>query len=494
MPDYILEPLDTDSDVIYQNFVDYINQSFPDWQPSEGQLDVMIARYFAMQAAFTADMATRVQRAIFRYFGSSLANIPPLSGSQATALVHFVIVDVNVPPVDHSMPLGTLVALTDSDGDNIAFSLSADLTAPAGTTEVEVTVQALDLGEDGNNITGTVQMIEQVDWIQTAYVAGFSSGGSDPEEDSVYIERLSNNLALMAPRPILADDFTVFAQNVPGVWRAAVLDNFRPGIREVQTITSNYTTGTWTATFNGKVTAPIPAHATAANVRDAMGLLPNFDVEDGDFTGGPLGTLPITITFKGKYVYTDVPAITATTTGLSGGTSFTIVETTKGTPYALDMENAIAISAVDSSGNPLAPDIKQTLIDYLASTRAQNFIITFVDPAYHTIDVTYTAHALRYQDSDSVETAVNNSLAYYLDPSQWGMYPNQAQSRIWTLQPMVRYLELTTIIENTSGVDYIDSLAFALDGGTMDATNKSFTGPFSLTRPGTFNGTINLPV
>jgi hypothetical protein len=493
MPDYILEPLDTDAEEIFQGFVDYVNQSFPDWQPSEGQLDVIIARYFAMQAAFTADMATRVQRAIFRYFGSSLAGIPPLAGSQSTAIVHFVIFDVNVPPVDHFLPLGTLVALTNDNGDSIAFSLTIDLVAPAGTTESEIEVRALDLGEDGNGITGTVEMIEQVDWIQTAWVVGYSANGSDPEDDDVYIQRLSDNLALMAPRPILADDFAVFAQNIPGVWRASVLDNFRPGTQEVQTITSNYTGGTWTANFNGLITAPIPAKATAANVRDAMALLANFDIEDGDFAGGPLGTAPITITYKGKYVYMDVPMLTAVTSGLTGGSSFTIVETKKGTAYALDMENAIAISAIDESGNPLSAEVKAELIAYLQSTRAQNFVITYVDPAYHTVDVTYTAHALRYQDPNSVETAINGSLAYYLDPSQWGMYPNQAQSRIWNLQPMVRYLELTTIIENTTGVDYTSSLTFALDGGAMNSSDKSFTGPFSLTRPGNFNGTIVLP-
>jgi len=108
--------------------------------------------------------------------------------------------------------------------------------------------------------------------------------------------------------------------------------------------------------------------------------------------------------------------------------------------------------------------------------------------------VTYSARVLRYQDPDSVETAINTSLPYYLDPSQWCVYPNQAQARIWSLKTMVRYLELTTIVENTSGVDYTESLTFALDGGTMNNSDKSFTGPFSLTRPGTFNGTIDLPV
>src|SRR4051794_13148578 len=87
--DYILEPLDTDPDAIFVSFTEFMQQYFPDWEASEGQLDVIIARYFSMQTAFTADMASRVLRAIYRYFGSSLAGIPPLAGSPAIATIHF---------------------------------------------------------------------------------------------------------------------------------------------------------------------------------------------------------------------------------------------------------------------------------------------------------------------------------------------------------------------------------------------------------------------
>lgn len=499
MADYIIEPLDTDAESIYQDFIEFVKVAFPDWEPSEGQLDIIIARYFSMQAAFTADMASRVQRAIYRYFGASLANIPPLPGSEARALIHFNIDDPSDTPVDRTLPFDTLVGLTDRDGDVQIFALIDDLEITAGETEGEVQAQAVELGAAGNNITGTVELIELVDWISSASVVGASSGGSDPEPDDVYIQRLTDNLALMAPRPILAEDFAVYAQNIPGVWRAAVIDNFRPGVLEVQTLSSNYTTGTFKVTFTSPLgianqTAGIPAQATASQLRDAMGLLGNFDITDADFAGGPLGINPITITYKGKYGYTNVASVVIDTSLLSGGSTFTVAQTTAGVAYGTDQENSVAVSAVDEEGNPLDALVKQNLINYLESTRSQNFVITFVDPAYHQVDITYVARALKNQDPDSVKSAVDIGFQDFLSPSQWGVYPYQAESRVWILQPTIRYLELTTVLENTPGVDYTQSLTFNLDGGAMSTADKNFSGAFSLTRPGTINGTINLPI
>lgn len=490
MADYILEPLDTDNEIIFQDFVEFVQQYFPEWEASEGQLDVIIARYFSMQAAFVADMASRVERAIYRYFGASLAGVPPLPGSAATALVHFDIYDPSIPPVDRTLPGGTLVGLTDRDGDIQMFATLDEAVVPAGDATIELQTQAIELGAISNNISGTVVLIEQIDWISNANVVGVSSGGSDPEEDDVYMERLTQNLGLMAPRPILAQDFAVMALNVPGVWRASVLDNFRPGNMEVQRLTSNYTGGTWTLNFLGKVTPAIPAAATAINVRDAMSTLTNFDITDADFSGGPLPATPITITFKGKYAYQDVAAITVVTTGLTGGSSFTVAEVTKGTVYALDQGNAIGISAVDEAGGPLDATTKQNLIDYLAQMRAQNFIITFVDPAYYPIDVTYAGHAFSGADPAAVKTNIDDSLFFYMSPEQYGQVPYQSASRTWFRNPTVRYLELTTVAENTPGLDYLDSLTFAMAGGAASTADKSFSAPFALTIPGAINGTV----
>jgi len=493
MTDYLFEPLDTDSEAIYQDFVDFVQQYYPDWNPSEGQLDVIIARYYAMQAAFVADMASRVQRAIFRYFGSSLAGIPPLAGTPARALLHFNISDPATPPVNRTLPYGTEVALTDLDGDTQIFALDDDLNILAGATYGEVQAEAVELGATGNNITGTIELVEMTDWVSSGYVVGTSSGGSDPEADEDYLNRLTQNLALMAPRPILAQDFALFSQNIAGVWRAAAIDNFNPGTMERQTLHSNYTGGTFTLTFNTKTTAAIPWNATAAQVRDAMAALPNFELTDGDFTGGPFPTTDIVINFKGKYGYTNVAPITAGTGSLTGGSSFTITENVQGAAYSTTLANAVAVSAVDVNGNPLDSTTKQNLITYLQQTRPQNFTLTFVDPAYHQVDVNWSVRALAGYDAATITTAVNNALTVYLNQQNWGTYPSGSGNRAWLASTTLRYLELTTIVENTPGVDYTQSLTFSLDGSAFDTTDKTFTGAFSLTTPGTFTATVTLP-
>lgn len=492
MTEYIIEPLDTDPEAIFNDFTEFMRQYFPDWEASEGQLDVIIARYFSMQTAFTADMASRVLRAIFRYFGNSLAGIPPLPGSAAQALIQFDVLDPSTPPIEHTLPFGSLVGLTDADGDLQMFSTMDDLVVDPGDVVAEVVAQAIELGSVSNNIGGTVDLVEGIDWISAARVVGVSSGGSDPENDDVYVQRLTENLALMAPRPILAQDYAVFARNVPGVWRSAVIDNFGSGVNEVQRITSNYLSGVFNLSFLGQTTEPIPAVCTTARLSSAMSALSNFDSTDADFTGGPLPDAPIEIHFKGRFGFLDLALLTASTSGLFDGSSFAITQVTAGAPYVTTVANSIAVSGVDEEGGPLPDTIRDQMLEYLGLARTQNFVINWVDPAYHPVDVTYVARAVPGQDADSVKTLVDTALQQYLSAKNWGIYPTGADNRTWVLQPNVRYLELTTIVENVPGVDFTESLTFNIDHGAMSSADKNFgQGPFSLTTVGVITGTVN---
>lgn len=491
MTDYILEPLDTDTESIFQDFVDFIQGYYPEWDPSEGQLDVLIARFFAMQIAYTADMASRVQRAIFRYFGSSLAGILPLDGSAATATVVFTFSAGRTQ--QNTLSQGALVGLTDRDGDSQIFALLDDLVVEAATATASAIVQAIELGESGNNLTGTVEMVEMVDWIDSIEVDGYSAGGSNPEEDDVYIERLTQNLALMAPRPIIAYDFAMLAQNISGVWRAAAIDNFNPGTTEKQTITSNRTTGAFTLSFAGAgPTATIPFNGTIAQVKSALVALSTLDDVDFTVTGGPLGTAPIVIEFGGQYIYQDVPMITADTSGLSGGTSFTITQTQAAVTWTLTGENMIAISALDEAGNGVSGDVKAYLLAYLESLRAQNFTIRYIEPSRNRVDVNYTGVSLPTADADTVKSNVEANLAEAFNPATWGQLSVAQGNRDWVLtsQGKLRYLDVTTIVENTLGYDYTTNLDFALAGSAMDKTDKTFKGPFPLAYLGTITGTV----
>lgn len=106
------------------------------------------------------------------------------------------------------------------------------------------------------------------------------------------------------------------------------------GVNEVQTVTINGgpTGGTFTLTFDGETTAPVAYNATAATVRQALEALANINPGDVAVSGSASG--PYTVTFGGQYAETDVPTMTASATGLTGGTSPAVVvaTTTEGEP------------------------------------------------------------------------------------------------------------------------------------------------------------------
>lgn len=91
---------------------------------------------------------------------------------------------------------------------------------------------------------------------------------------------------------------------------------------EVQTLTSTATGGTVTFKFdNSPASATVPSTAvgfTAAAVQTALEGLDNINPGDVTVTGAAGG--PLTVTFGGRYVGQDVPALTVDNTSATGGT------------------------------------------------------------------------------------------------------------------------------------------------------------------------------
>jgi hypothetical protein len=92
---------------------------------------------------------------------------------------------------------------------------------------------------------------------------------------------------------------------------------------EVQTVTvtGSPTGGTYTLTFSGQTTAGIPYNATAAQVKAALEALSNIAPGDVTVSGGPHPGTVISVTFAGAYLGEDVAQMTASASGLTGGTS-----------------------------------------------------------------------------------------------------------------------------------------------------------------------------
>ncbi|MGW0821840.1 phage tail protein [Streptomyces sp. NPDC002845] len=147
---------------------------------------------------------------------------------------------------------------------------------------------------------------------------------------------------------------------------------------EVQTIDLGAASaGTITITFDGQTTASIAYDADAATVQAALEAMSNVEAGEVTVTGGPLpGT--ITLSFAGQYLGVDVPEVTVTPTGLTGGT-VTINTTTQGSTTNW-------IGAVDWPGAvlwPLDPGDNEVTFQLDGAAAGSAVDLTF-NPRYET--------------------------------------------------------------------------------------------------------------
>ena len=90
---------------------------------------------------------------------------------------------------------------------------------------------------------------------------------------------------------------------------------------EQQTVrVTGATGGTFTLTFEGQTTAPLPFDATAAQIDAALEALPNIEADEIQTSGGPVQNANVNVFFRRGKQQSDQPQITADGSGLTGGT------------------------------------------------------------------------------------------------------------------------------------------------------------------------------
>jgi hypothetical protein len=195
---YIVVPLETDVEDILANFVAFVQNRFPGWQPLDGELDTAVSEAYAAQAADNRDLVTQVMDSIFRYFGASLIGVPPLAAASATTTTTWHLTDTN----GHTIPAGTQVSIFNSSGDAIPFVTINEVVVPPGantTATGEVVVSSLQPGQDNNGLGGVgdaVQLEDVFPWVTSIAMTAATSGGADDEDDDAYLNRLSDELRL----------------------------------------------------------------------------------------------------------------------------------------------------------------------------------------------------------------------------------------------------------------------------------------------------------
>jgi len=479
MSNYIEIPIETDPDILAQEGFDFIQSRFPEWVPNDGNLETVMIEANARLTAEARDVASAVPTDIFRYFGQ-LVGVPPHEAAYAQSTVTFTAINNS----GYTIPAATQLSIHTSGNELIAFETLAEAVIPGGSTTVTlVGIQAIEAGvaASGLPMSSLIDLLDPLDYIVSVTLDADTTGGMDAETDDEYLNRLVLRLQMLAPRPILARDFAVFALDIDGVSRATAIDGYNPLHNLLTANQSSIETDAtgWQNDINCAV-----ARSTVQKV-DGVASLTLTASSAADMSAR---TTPAFAVVPGD-IYSAVAQFRAVTTGRNcrvcirwysdaGGTSAisdsdsTSVADVTGSFVQASVQNAIApINAVtcrviakviapantevhyidviqlrrgpgidwviggtaetgndrmvtdfpvDADGEPVSSGIKIEIDNYLESLREVNFITFVADPFYTTIDVQFVAKALQGYDTTLIHDAIIEALTQFLSPANWG--------------------------------------------------------------------------
>lgn len=224
---FVSVPFEVDPEALEDAAIEALRTALPGWEPADASLEVNLIQAIALMNATTTAIAADAPTAIFRKFGKQILGVLPIDGTQATIATTWTARDT----AGYTIPAGTLVGWRVTGDDLRSFQVTAPIVIPNGQASVSgVTLTALDVGTINNNIPSgaTLELVDALSWVSSVVTSSVSSGGVDPESDAAYLDRLTAELRLMAPRPVLPDDFAVLSREVVGCTRSLAINGYDP--------------------------------------------------------------------------------------------------------------------------------------------------------------------------------------------------------------------------------------------------------------------------
>lgn len=491
MPDYINpEPPPVDPDEIAQACFDRIRTQFAAYDPRESQLATIVVVALSLRAAELADLIPLIPRAIFRWYGANVVNLPPEDGGPATASVTIFVRD----NAGYTIEAGEPISIQDDDGDEHLFELQSDAVIAPGQTSIgNVTLVAQEDGTLNNDITaGTVAFVDALDFVINVTHQGTTANGVDAESDDDYLNRLTRRTSLI-PRPVWAQDFADLAMvEFPEIFRMAALDTYAPGLNQIDKIdfTGTVSGGTYTLGVDGpfsgnQVTNAIAWNADAPTTQAAIEALASVEPGDVAVTLGP-GPTDMLVEFKGRFANTAI-TFTITPGGLTGGGTAAIVNQQAATaPNATTVAN-VSLAGIDSAGNGLSATLKAQVDAFLQANREFGFIVNLLDPSFNLVDATFSFTTFAKFDPTEVKARAEQVVKDYFSPLTFALPPGDARG--WLVTTVIRHWEVVTVLNNVEGLDRLVTLTLGINGGAQTAADQTMTGALPMPRPGTVVGT-----
>jgi hypothetical protein len=209
---YVEVPLETDESTLADEAVERLRETWDDWEPNEGDLEIVQIEALAAMAAAVAQQASVATEEIFRAFGTQLVGVPYVDGTPATTTVTFALTDSD----PHTVEDGTEV-----DIDGYAFTTIGDASNALNATVIaNVPVECAVVGVEGNGLGTTAARISALAFVAEVLVNATTSGGTDPLSDDDYLGMLSRKLQLRADTIVTKRDHEYWALDWAEVGRA----------------------------------------------------------------------------------------------------------------------------------------------------------------------------------------------------------------------------------------------------------------------------------
>ena len=228
--EFVTIPLDSDPDVLYQEAVERIQQTWPDFEPNPGQLGTVLMLGWAYMFSSLAVLASSMPEEAFQQAGKTLFSTPPQEAAPAQVGSTWTAIDNRGYKID----AGTEVVIAETGDELHGFTVLTEVVIAPGATATatgEVMLSAIIPGEQANDLTANADPVDSLDWISSIVLDGTTSGGEDAETPTDYSNRLRKVLQLLTPRPIIPTDFEIAALQIVGVERALAVDGYNPADR-----------------------------------------------------------------------------------------------------------------------------------------------------------------------------------------------------------------------------------------------------------------------
>lgn len=493
MTGYASWPLETDPSALAEDAYAFLQTLWPEWLPAPGNFDSGSVEAHSRMIAELRDIAAVMPDEAFQRYGP-LAGVPPIEATFAEVTATWTVADTQ----GYTLEAGTVFGFRATGDVLIRFSVVEDvviLPGASATPAGAVQLVAEEAGADANDLTGTAELVDRtLPWHTSLVPVGSTAGGLDPEDIATYLDRLSAELQLSAPRPILPDDFAAFAKRDPDVDRAVAVSLYKPGTNERQAISHNGTGGTITLTWNGQTTAALAWNASASDVQTALVNLLNILTGDVIATGGPW-PLAVTVEFTGRLREADQPAITASAASLTpGGSTVTITTPVAGVAPTTNVEKYVTTWVVDVNGLDPGPVVRARVAADIESRREVQFVGPVLAPGYDFVDVTFSAQCYPGEDPAEVEARAEAAVAAFLSPADWGV-PPFTEERLWIHDDKVRLGELVEVLNAVDGLWRLTGPGAngmpLIEGSAADYTLTSGpAGSIVLPLPGAIAGTV----